>query len=192
MNLWHVVTLSLLTLSMVGCSSSQLLYLRGSDALSLGNYDAAISSFTLALLENPGHAGAKAGLGIAHYKQGEYEAAIDALEGARALDSKDKTVLLYLGLAHLKKGDLGEATEALEDFARLFRSTLASEQISQGLAAARRMERSEREREFIASSIEATVKQESRIRSLEARVQQQQFELQQLQRALASRPVIRK
>jgi predicted Zn-dependent protease len=76
---------------------------------STGNYDSAIAKLKDMLGEDPGHFEAQLALGMAHYRKGDYAAAI--LEGHKAerLKPHEQLVHTNLSLFYMKSGDKATA-----------------------------------------------------------------------------------
>ena len=95
----RVVLSMLVALWMVtGCTTP---YGQGRSALRQGNYDEAARYFEQALAQDPNRVDALAGLGIARYKEGLLDEAVNTLSGAVIRGPHHETAQLYLGLAYL-------------------------------------------------------------------------------------------
>jgi tetratricopeptide (TPR) repeat protein len=76
---------------------------------STGNYDSAIAKFRSILAEDPGHFDAQLALGMAHYRKGEYAAAIAEGHKAERLKPHEQLVHTNLSLFYMKAGNKGTA-----------------------------------------------------------------------------------
>ena len=72
---------------------------------SLGNYPAAIERFEALLREHPDNFEAQLALGMAWYRQGDYDRAITEGLKAEKLKPKEQLVHTNLSLFYMKKGD---------------------------------------------------------------------------------------
>ncbi len=162
-------TLLIFSLLLLAGCASQFFYAQGRQALSLGQYQTALQSFTFALIENPQDPAALTGLGIVYYKTEAYEAAIQTLEEAKHIDPHGQETRLYLGLAYLKDGKDERATEELQTYAENARSRIG-EQIKEALALLRKSGDSEAIRALVALNIEDWVRREQEISVLERRM----------------------
>src|SRR5882672_10840114 len=100
----------------VGCATP---YAQGRKSLSQGRYDAAASRFQETLAQHPNQSSALVGLGIARYKLGAYDDAVDILGRAVAQEPTDPLARLYLALAYLQKGEDAQAQTELQALAAL-------------------------------------------------------------------------
>jgi predicted Zn-dependent protease len=76
---------------------------------STGNYDSAIAKFRSILAEDPGHFDAQLALGMAHYRKGDYAAAIAEGHKAERLKPHEQLVHTNLSLFYMKAGNKGTA-----------------------------------------------------------------------------------
>src|SRR5579862_7549038 len=76
---------------------------------STGNYDSAISKLTTILAEDPLHFEAQLALGMAHYRKGDYAAAIAEGLKAERLKPHEQLVHTNLSLFYMKAGDKATA-----------------------------------------------------------------------------------
>jgi len=72
---------------------------------SQGNYDAAITKLQSVLAEDPAHFDAQLALGMAHYRKGDYAAAIAEGHKAERLRPREQLVHTNLSLFYMKAGD---------------------------------------------------------------------------------------
>jgi tetratricopeptide (TPR) repeat protein len=91
----------LLAAVLAGCATP---YVRGRDALLAERYDEAAGHFRQALEADPARADALTGLGVALYKQGALDAALDVLRRAVGAAPGSPEGRLYLGLVYLRRG----------------------------------------------------------------------------------------
>ncbi len=94
----------------VGCASAVT---EGQLALRQGRYVEAEGFFNEALAKDPGRTDALVGLGIAQYKAGQVDQAIESLEKAVPIRPNEPSVRLYLALAYLKREDTEKAEQQL-------------------------------------------------------------------------------
>ena len=74
-------------------------------AFSQGDYDAAIAGLKSLLAGEPSHFEAQLALGMAHYRKGDYAAAITEGHKAEQLRPKEQLVHTNLSLFYMKAGD---------------------------------------------------------------------------------------
>ena len=72
---------------------------------STGDYDGAITRLNAVLAEDPAHFDAQLALGMAHYRKGDYAAAIAAGHKAEHLRPQEQLVHTNLSLFYMKSGD---------------------------------------------------------------------------------------
>lgn len=72
---------------------------------STGDYDGAIAKMSTVLAEDPVHFEAQLALGMAHYRKGDYAAAIAAGHKAEQLKPHEQLVHTNLSLFYMKAGD---------------------------------------------------------------------------------------
>ena len=101
--------LPLLALLLAGCG--QNMYTQGRKFIEDGQYDRAVSFYYQQIAENPQNMDAWRELGVAFYKQGNYEKAEDALKQANEIQV-DARASLYLGLAAEQQGMTDKAINA--------------------------------------------------------------------------------
>lgn len=163
-----VVLIGLVCLS--GCSASTAFYLQGNRAMAAGDYDRAAQAFSSALSENPQHVGALIALGIANYRRGAFDAAVDNLEHAQSLVPYDPSVRLYLALAALRLGRLDRTREQLQGFLVQVPSLRVREQTARAIGLLEEANLSDHVREYLAYSLEQGVEREQAVESLAQRV----------------------
>ncbi len=103
--LFFLVAVALLA----GCSSS--LYQQGRRAATEGNYDRAIDLYYQEIAANPQSAEAWREIGVAFYKQDDFDKAEEALKQASAI-RPDARTHLFLGLLHEKRENIDAALDA--------------------------------------------------------------------------------
>src|SRR5882762_813200 len=74
-------------------------------AFSTGDYDSAIAKMSAVLAEEPEHFEAQLALGMAHYRKGDYAAAIAAGHKAEQLRPHEQLVHTNLSLFYMRAGD---------------------------------------------------------------------------------------
>src|SRR5437016_12582338 len=72
---------------------------------STGDYDSAIAKFAAILAEDPEHFETRLALGMAHYRKGDYAAAIAEGHKAEQLKPREQLVHTNLSLFYMKAGD---------------------------------------------------------------------------------------
>ena len=72
---------------------------------STGDYDSAIAKMSAVLAQDPAHFEAQLALGMAHYRKGDYAAAIAAGHKAEQLKPHEQLVHTNLSLFYMKAGD---------------------------------------------------------------------------------------
>ena len=163
-------------LCLAGCGAATAFYMQGSNAFAAGDYDRAAQAFSLALVENPQHVGALTALGITHYRQEAFDAAVDVLERAQALAPDDPRIRLYRALADLRQGQLDQARQRLAAFLDLSQNRSMAEQTLRALTVLEEPTLPGSIREYVAYSLEAAFQQEQRVQAL--REQSQALEAQ--------------
>jgi Flp pilus assembly protein TadD len=181
----HWVGVLIWLFCLAGCSASTAFYLQGTRALATGDYDRAAQTLSLALVENPQHVGALTALGIAHYRQEAFDAAIDALERAQALAPTDPRISLYLGLSHLRQGQRDQARQQVAAFLEQTRNRVLAEQALRVMAVLEEAALSDPVREYVAHTLEAVVQQEQRLQAL-----REQVHALEAQRQLRTYPLV--
>jgi Flp pilus assembly protein TadD len=88
-------------------------YQAGMDAANAGNWDLAITKFTVATTEAPDDAEAFNMLAYSYRNKGDYDQAFHYYEKALALDPDNANAHEYVGEAYLAVGDLVKAEEHL-------------------------------------------------------------------------------
>ena len=76
---------------------------------STGNFDRAISKLKAILADDPAHFDAQLSLGMAHYRKGDFAAAIAEGHKAEQLKPKEQIVHTNLSLFYMKSGDKQKA-----------------------------------------------------------------------------------
>lgn len=76
---------------------------------STGNYEGAIGKFHAILAEDPGHFDAQLSLGMALYRKGDYQSAIEEGHKAERLKPHEQLVHTNLSLFYMKAGDKAKA-----------------------------------------------------------------------------------
>jgi tetratricopeptide (TPR) repeat protein len=135
----------------MGCASD---YAKGQYALRQGHYAEAEGYFMRALIEDPRRIDALVGLGVAQYKRGEIDLAIETLEKAVAARPKDANGQLYLGLAYLKKNDPTRAAEHLAALRGLPIDPRLAEQVDRALEVIRKEPLTDAVRSLLASNLD--------------------------------------
>jgi len=175
---WAPGVIALVCLS--GCSASTAFYMQGNRALAAGEYDRAIHAYSSALIENPQHVGARTALGVAHYRRGSFPAAIQALEEAQSLDPYDPRIQLYLGLSYLRLGQPDRSRQHLTALLEQIPNFIVREQAMRAMSVTQEADLSDSVREYVAHSLEQTIRQEQRVAALGERIRI--LETQQLYR----------
>ena len=128
-----------------GCASAVT---QGELALRQGRYVEAEGFFNEALAKDPGRTEALIGLGIAQYKEGRTDQAIESLEKAVQVRPNEPSVRLYLALAYLKRGETEKALRALKIDPRV------GDQVQQALDLIKQGSLTDSVRNFIVGSLE--------------------------------------
>lgn len=134
-----------------GCASAVT---QGQIALRQGRYVEAEGFFNEALAKDPGRTDALVGLGIAQYKAGQIDQAIESLEKAVQIRPNEPSVRLYLALAYLKREDTEKAEEQLAALRSLRIDSRVADQVQQALALLKQGPLSDSVRNFIVGSLE--------------------------------------
>lgn len=134
-----------------GCASD---YAKGQWALRQGHYAEAEGYFMRALIDDPKRIDALVGLGVAQYKTGEMDLAIETLEKALAARPNDPNGQLYLGLAYLKKNDAVRAGEHLTVLRGLPIDPRLAQQVDRALEVIRKEPLTESVRNLLASNLD--------------------------------------
>jgi tetratricopeptide (TPR) repeat protein len=144
--------LAIAGLGLAGCATAMG---EGSQALREGYYADAATHFEEALAEDPDRSDALLGLGVAKYRAGDADGAIEALERLVAREPRASTGRLYLALAYLGTGDLGRVEEHLTAYMRESPGTRLAAQADRALRLLRGPDgASEDLRAFVAASLE--------------------------------------
>ena len=134
-----------------GCVSAVT---QGQMALRQGRYVEAEGFFNEALAKDPGRTDALVGLGIAQYKEGQTDQAIESLEKAVQIRPNEPSVRLYLALAYLKRGDTEKAEQQLAALRALKIDARVGDQVQQALDLITQGPLSDSVRNFIVGSLE--------------------------------------
>lgn len=143
--LMAVVTLA------AGCVSAVT---QGQIALRQGRYVEAEGFFNEALAKDPGRTDALVGLGIAQYKEGQTDMAIESLEKVVQIRPNEPSVRLYLALAYLKRGDTEKAEQQLTALRALKIDSRVGDQVQQALDLIKQGPLTDPVRNFIVGSLE--------------------------------------
>ena len=172
-------------LCLAGCGAATAFYMQGNSALAAGDYDRAAQAFSLALVENPQHVGALTALGITHYRQEAFDAAVDVLERAQTLAPDDPRIRLYQGLVALRQGQFDQARQRLAAFLEVNQNRSLAEQTLRTLTVLEEPALPSSIREYVAYSLEAAFQQERRVEAL-----RQQLQALEADRRLPSYPLV--
>jgi tetratricopeptide (TPR) repeat protein len=142
---------SLWLLTLAGCATP---YTQGVMAARQGRYAEASVLYEQALAKDPDRLDALVQLGLARYKLGDLDGAVDALERARPRAPGDMAVRLFLGIAYLRKNELGRADEHLTAFVDLKPDRRLAAQAERTITLIRMEPLSEQWRTFAAASLE--------------------------------------
>ncbi len=145
-----LLVLAVATLA-VGCASAVT---QGQLALRQGRYVEAEGFFNEALAKDPGRTDALVGLGIAQYKGGQVDQAIESLEKAVPIRPNEPSVRLYLALAYLKREDTEKAEEQLTALRSLKIDSRVGDQVQQALDLLKQGPLTASVRNFIVGSLE--------------------------------------
>lgn len=143
--------LLLVVLALAGCATP---YVRGREALVTGRYEEAAGHFREALAGDPARADALAGLGVALYKQGAWDGAVDALRRAVAAAPDIPEARLYLGLAYLRRGEERAAEAELAALRALRVHPRLAAQLERAERVLRLADLAEDVRQFVAAGLE--------------------------------------
>ena len=172
----HVRTVGTLVLAALGLAGCATAMGEGSQALRHGRYVEAAGHFEDALAKDPDKTDAFLGLGIARYKAGDWDGAIEPLARAVARAPRWATARLYLALSHLRKGDIGPVEEHLAAFVAERPGTRVAAQADRALRLLRGSEPiSEEMQTFVATSLEDEAEMEREV--IEARRYAYEMEL---------------
>ena len=154
-----VVVLGIVALG--GCATATT---KGRIALEDGRYEEAARRFEEAVTEHPDRVDPLIGLGIARYKLGALDAAIDALRRAVTRAPASQTAQLYLALAYLMKGDDAAAQAHLSAYLALNPDPRVARQTSRALELLRTERPSASMRVFIAAALDNAVELTQEVR----------------------------
>ena len=141
---------------LAGCATAQR---RGEQALYTGRYDDAIHLFQSILAEHPDRLDARLGLGIALYKAGALADAAVTLDDVLARAPSEGAALLYRGLAAIQQREDAVAVDRLTRFRDLARIPRFDAQLAPALRILGGTEPPSADtREFMATSLEETVR----------------------------------
>ena len=135
----------------VACASAVT---QGQIALRQGRYVEAEGFFNEALAKDPGRTDALVGLGIAQYKEGQINQAIESLEKAVPVRPNEPSVRLYLALAYLKREDTEKAEQQLIALRSLKIDPRVGDQVQQALDLLKQGPLTDSVRKFIVGSLE--------------------------------------
>jgi len=147
-----VVSCLLVVLAMAGCATP---YRQGQAALRLGRYDEAAAHFDQVLARDPDRLDALAGRGIARYKQGAFDKALESLNRVVAQNPQDATARLYLALSYLRKGDALGAEDQLTSLRSLGLDSRLATEVDRALDVIRLEPLTPPIRAFVATSLES-------------------------------------
>ena len=153
---------------LTGCASA---YSKGESAFRQGRFAEAEGYFMKVLAEHPDRLDALVGLGMAQYKRGEPDLAIETLQKALAVRPNDPSVRLYLGLSYLRKNDVARASEQLAALRALPIDPRLAQQVDHTLEVLRRPPLNEQVRDLLVSSLDTAA--ELAREAYEARLQTQ-------------------
>ena len=134
-----------------GCASAVS---QGQMALRQGRFVEAEGFFNEALAKGPGRTDALVGLGVAQYKAGQIEQAIESLEKAVQIRPNQPSVRLYLALAYLRREDTDRAEPQLTALRALTIDARVGDQVQQVLELIKQGPLTDSVRHFIVSSLE--------------------------------------
>jgi len=150
-----------LAVLLTGCATP---YVRGRAALAEGRYEEAAGNFREALADDPTRVDALTGLGVALYRRGALEPAIEALQRAVAGAPRSCEARLYLGLGYLRRGDDQLAETELAALRRLEIHPRLGAQVERALAVLRLAALAGDVRDFVAASLEDEAEWEREVR----------------------------
>jgi tetratricopeptide (TPR) repeat protein len=156
-------------LLVAGCATTEQ---RGQRALYAGQYNDAIHLFQATLAEHPDRLPAMLGLGIALYKAGALEDAAATLDGVLARSPGEAPALLYRGLIALQQRDDAVAQDRLTRFRELTSIPSFGAQLDRALAIVRGGAADPAVREFIAVSLEDSVRSAHEVQAARLAAQQ--------------------
>ncbi|HEY3066112.1 MAG TPA: tetratricopeptide repeat protein [Methylomirabilota bacterium] len=147
-----VVVLGVVVLG--GCATAST---KGKIALEDGRYEEAARRFEEAVAAHPDRVEPLIGLGIARYKLGALDPAIDALGHAVTRAPGSQAAQLYLALAYLVKGDDARAQQHLATYLGLNPEPAVARQASRALELLRTERPSQPMRIFVAAALDNAV-----------------------------------
>ena len=150
-----------LAVLLAGCATP---YVQGRAALSEGRYDEAAGHFREVLTADPARTDALTGLGIALYKQGALDPAVDALKRAVAAAPQSCEARLYLGLGHLRRAEDRAAEAELTALRALKLHERIAAQLDRALQVLRLAGLADEVRVFVAASLEDELEWEREVR----------------------------
>lgn len=158
---FRTFAVGLTVLAVAGCATAQG---DGRQALRQGRYTDAATHFEEALAKDPHRLESLIGLGIAKYKTGDFDAAIEPLGRAASREPRMTTARLYLGLSYLGKGEVGPAEEHLAAVMAQRPGTRLSAQTDRALRLLRGSDPLGTEmRAFVAASLEDELEAERQV-----------------------------
>lgn len=146
---------------LAGCATP---YVQGRAALSEGRYGEAAGRFQEVLAADPARTDALTGLGIALYKQGALDPAVDALRRAVAAAPRSCEARLYLGLGHLRRAEDRAAEAELTALRALKLHERITAQLDRALRVLRLAGLADEVRAFVAASLEDELEWEREVR----------------------------
>lgn len=150
-----------LAVLLAGCATP---YVQGRAALSEGRYDEAAGHFREALVADPARTDALTGLGVALYKQGALDPAVDALKRAVTAAPQSCEAQLYLGLGHLRRAEDRAAEAELTALRALKLHARVAAQIDRALRVVRLAGLPDEVRAFVAAALEDELEWEREVR----------------------------
>ena len=148
----------------------------GSHALRDGRYAEAATHFEEALAKVPDSAAALLGLGIARYKAGDLDGAIEPLARVIGREPRSTTARLYLALVYLRKGELAPVDEHLTVYVRERPGTRLAAQADRALQILRGPDPlSPDMRAFVAASLEDEAEMELEVAEARRYAREAQF-----------------
>src|SRR5262245_14701009 len=126
----------------------------GQIALRQGRYVEAEGFFNEALAKDPGKTDALIGLGIAQYKGGQTDTAIETLGKAVEIRPNEPSVRLYLALGYLKREELDKAEAELTVLRSLRIDPRVGQQVQQSLDLLKQGPLTDSVRSYIVGSLE--------------------------------------
>lgn len=147
-----LVMLLALAAALAGCATAVG---RGQSALGDGRYDEAQRHFKEALAADPDRVDALIGLGLAHYRVGDFEAAAEALQGAVTRAPRAAAARLYLALSDLQRGRPLDAVASLAVYRDVVPWSRLAEQADRVIDILRRHPLPDDIRRYVVSSLES-------------------------------------